>query len=78
LLAEQSDAVEEALWIAFRALEEKASLTERMAARMDKRNQTLSAEQFQQQANTARQHSAIIKELLLKGNATEANALGEE
>ncbi len=78
LLGEQSDAVEEALWIAFRALEEKASLTDRMAARMDKHNQTLSAQQFKQQANAARQHSAIIKELLLKGNATEVNALGEE
>ncbi|NDJ23039.1 chemotaxis protein CheB [Nostoc sp. B(2019)] len=78
LLAEQSDSVEEALWIAFRALEEKASLTERMATRMNEHNQTLSAERLIQQANAARQHSGIIKELLLKGNVAEANALGEE
>jgi len=78
LLTEQSDSVEEALWIAFRALEEKASLTERLAARMNEYNQTLSAERLTQQAIAARQHSAIIKELLLKGNETEADAVGQE
>jgi two-component system, chemotaxis family, protein-glutamate methylesterase/glutaminase len=78
LLAEQSDSIEEALWIAFRALEEKASLTDRLATRMNKHNQTLSAERLTQQAIAARQHSAIIKELLLKSSDTEANGFGEE
>ncbi len=78
LLAEQSDSIEEALWIAFRALEEKASLTDRLAARMNKHNQALSAERLSQQAIAARQHSAIIKELLLKSSETEANGFKEE
>ncbi|MHC5828839.1 MAG: chemotaxis protein CheB, partial [Nostoc sp.] len=41
LLATQSDKLEDALWIAFRALEEKASLSHRMALRMEARNQAL-------------------------------------
>lgn len=66
LLATQSDKVEDALWIAFRALEEKASLSHRMAARMEARNQTLAAQRFKEEAHSARQRSAIIREVLLK------------
>ncbi|MEA5625911.1 chemotaxis protein CheB [Nostoc sp. UHCC 0251] len=66
LLATQSDKVEDALWIALRALEEKASLSHRMASRMEARNQTLAAERFKEEAQSAWQRSAIIREVLLK------------
>ncbi|MEH1809413.1 chemotaxis protein CheB [Nostoc sp.] len=66
LLATQSDKVEEALWIALRALEEKASLSHRLASRMEARNQNLAAERFKEEAQSAWQRSAIIREVLLK------------
>ena len=66
LLATQSDKVEDALWIALRALEEKASLSHRIALRMETRNQTLAAERFKEEAQSAWQRSAIIREVLLK------------
>jgi two-component system, chemotaxis family, protein-glutamate methylesterase/glutaminase len=69
LLATQSDKVEDALWIALRALEEKASLSDRMASRMETRNQTLSAQRFKEEAQSAWQRSAIIREVLLKVDA---------
>ena len=68
LLATQSDKVEDALWIALRALEEKASLSHRMASRMEARNQTLAAQRFKEEAHSAKESSAIIREVLLKVN----------
>ncbi|MBN3875559.1 MULTISPECIES: chemotaxis protein CheB [unclassified Nostoc] len=68
LLATQSDKVEDALWIALRALEEKASLSHRIASRMEARNQNLAAERFKEEAQSAWQRSAIIREVLLKIN----------
>ncbi|MEH1944876.1 MAG: chemotaxis protein CheB [Nostoc sp.] len=69
LLATQSDAIEEALWIALRALEEKASLSHRMASRMEAHNQTLAAQRLKEEAQSAWERSAIIREVLLKDNA---------
>ncbi|MEH2211388.1 chemotaxis protein CheB [Nostoc sp.] len=68
LLATQSDKVEDALWIALRALEEKASLSHRMASRMEARNQILAAQRFKEEAHSAKDSSAIIREVLLKVN----------
>ncbi|WP_445629489.1 chemotaxis protein CheB [Nostoc sp. DSM 114167] len=67
LLATQSEKVEDALWIALRALEEKASLSHRMASRMEVRNQTLAA-RFKEEEHSAKESSAIIREVLLKVN----------
>ena len=68
LLAKQSDALEDALWIALRALEEKSSLAHRMAERMRDRNHDLSAQQLEQQAHDAQQQAALIRDVLLKGD----------
>lgn len=66
LIAEQSDALEVALWSALRALEEKAALTQRMGEQAIARNQTLSAKRFREQAQESHQGAALIRELLLK------------
>lgn len=66
LLAKQSDALEDALWIALRALEEKSSLAHRMAERMKNRNQLLSAKRLQEDAHDAQQRASIIREVLLR------------
>ncbi len=77
LLAEQSDALEDALWIAMRALKEKSSLALRMAARMSDRNQLLSAERLQKEAQDCDQRAAVIREVLLNNNRHSVAELNE-
>lgn len=69
LLAKQSDALEDALWFALRALEEKASLSKRMAKRMRDRNQDLAANRLEEQAEDSLARANVIRETLLEGNA---------
>jgi two-component system, chemotaxis family, protein-glutamate methylesterase/glutaminase len=73
LLAEQSDALETALWSAFRALEETAALAERMALRAKERDRPYGAERFNDQARDARERAALIREVLLKGQIDAAS-----
>ncbi len=69
LLAKQSEAVEEALWVALRALEERADLARRMASGARAQNRNWAAERFAQQVEDAQQRAAIIRQVLLKGEA---------
>jgi two-component system, chemotaxis family, protein-glutamate methylesterase/glutaminase len=68
LVSLQSESVEEALWSAARALQEKAMLSERMASRMRDRNLKLAAQQMEQEAEAAKQRSTVIRALLNKGD----------
>jgi two-component system, chemotaxis family, protein-glutamate methylesterase/glutaminase len=68
LIAKQSDALENALWIALRALEEKASLARSMAQRLHKSSSVLSANKLEQNAQDAEQSATIIRDLLLKSD----------
>ncbi|MBH8574166.1 chemotaxis protein CheB [Nostocaceae cyanobacterium CENA369] len=68
LLAKQSDALEDALWIALRALQEKATLSHRMASRMRDRNLTLAAQKLEQEAQSAQERSKIVQEALEMSN----------
>jgi two-component system chemotaxis response regulator CheB len=67
LLAEQSEALEEALWNALRALEEKAALSQRLAIQARDRNRPYSAERFQVQGDDAQARATLVRQLLLKG-----------
>jgi two-component system chemotaxis response regulator CheB len=79
LLANQSEAIEEALWSALRALEENASLTSRMAKRLQKRNQQRMAKRFEEQTESAQQRAEIIRQVLLNGiNGVDEKATPEE
>ncbi|MFN6565131.1 MAG: chemotaxis protein CheB [Nostoc sp. ChiSLP01] len=69
LRAMQSEEVEEALWIAVRALQEKAMLSQNMAARMRDRNLLSVAQRLEQEAQDAQHRSAIIQSVLNMGNA---------
>jgi two-component system, chemotaxis family, protein-glutamate methylesterase/glutaminase len=70
LLAEQAEALEEALWIALRALEENASLANRMAQRSEEQGRHHSATHFSEEAEAARQRAEIIRQALLQGTLT--------
>lgn len=67
LLAQQSHNLEEALWNALRALEEKAALSERLAKQAQERQRHISSQRFDEQASAARQQATLVRQLLLKG-----------
>ena len=67
LFASQSENLEEALWTALRALEESASLAERLQERAAERGHSLSAQRFAEQAHDARHRAAVIHEVLAGG-----------
>jgi two-component system chemotaxis response regulator CheB len=68
LIEEQSTAVERALWLAIRSLDERARLTERLAEAARQRGHELSAEEFQEAAKEAVQAADAIRKV--------ANGLG--
>lgn len=66
LLAEQSEALEDAFWVAYRALEESAELAQRMAERARLRGHTHSVAHFEERARDARQRAELVRDVLLK------------
>jgi two-component system chemotaxis response regulator CheB len=64
LLAHHSASVEAGLWASLRALEERAAMTRRMAARARDRGRRLSAERFERQANAAVEQALVIRQAL--------------
>jgi two-component system chemotaxis response regulator CheB len=65
LLARQSEALDDALWAAFRALQENASLARRLAARSREQNSEPLARTFDERAQIAAARSEVIRGLLL-------------
>ncbi len=65
MLAAQTDSVDRALWAALRSLEERASLTTKMAERARERQHGWVANAFEARAKEARQHAAVVREMLV-------------
>ncbi len=72
MLAEHSASLEDALWMALRALEESASLARRLAHEAQQAQRPHSAAQFHDKANERERHAAQIRDLLLKSGANGA------
>jgi two-component system chemotaxis response regulator CheB len=64
LVAEQSEALEGALWMALRGLEERAAMSLRMGARAADRGHTHTAETFRRRHDEAQQAALLIRGLL--------------
>jgi two-component system, chemotaxis family, protein-glutamate methylesterase/glutaminase len=77
LLAEQESSLDAALWAAYRALEERAALVERMMERMQDRGQDSLAARYREQALEARDRAGVIRAVLLSGSVdVPASAAG--
>jgi len=68
LAAEQSEALEGALWMALRGLEERAALSLRMEERAAKRGHAHSADAFRQRHDEAQEAALLIRGLLQRGD----------
>lgn len=69
LLAEQSEGVEMALWTAYRALEERAALCDRISGRL-RRGASTSASRFEEQAREVRARAMVLRRLLVSQPTT--------
>jgi len=68
LAAEQAQALEGALWMALRGLEERAALALRMGHRAEQRGHRISAGTFRQRHDEAQQAARVLRQLLLQGD----------
>lgn len=79
LLASQNEALEDALWSALRALEEKSELLNRMTRRARERGQNLIAARFEAQSNNAKKNIALLREVLIsEGDEDRGNTQAPE
>ena len=65
LLTQQSEALEAALWIALRSLEERAALARRLSEPARRRGHSITATRFEEQATEAQQAARLVRDLLL-------------
>jgi two-component system chemotaxis response regulator CheB len=64
LLAAHSEEVEQALWVALRALEERVTLQRRLSETARKRNNLIAAESFSARARKNTAHAKILRKIL--------------
>jgi two-component system chemotaxis response regulator CheB len=72
LAAEQSQALEGALWMALRSLEERAALRARMGERAEQRGHAVSASGFRRRHEEALNAAALLRTLLQRDLSGEA------
>jgi two-component system chemotaxis response regulator CheB len=71
LLAAQSDDIEDAMWVALRALEERESLARRLKTRAEELRQTLAVPRYEEQIKETHGRAEVLRRLLLTGSARE-------
>jgi len=64
VLAEQSETLDKALWIALRTLEEKVELLRRLAHQAQGQTRVWLAQGFEERAVEAEQHANLLRQLL--------------
>ncbi len=77
LLAEQSDALESALWTALRALEEQAALNRQMAERTRQSGHARASSLHEGRARDTEAHAEVIRRVLLARRTIPENPVGE-
>jgi two-component system chemotaxis response regulator CheB len=66
VLAEQSNALEEGLWVALKTLQESADLAQRLTQQARRRGQEWLAKRFDEKQHAALHRAALIRRVLLK------------
>lgn len=70
LLTAQSEALEDALWTALRALEERVALSQRLVRRAEEYGDQAAARRFQMQAEVTEYRAGQIRQVLLRGDGS--------
>jgi two-component system chemotaxis response regulator CheB len=78
LLSEQTQNLENALWSAVRAMEEKVTFSRQMAERMTSYNLPSAAEKYEDHATNLDQEVSLIREIILNGFATKRTIAATE
>lgn len=79
--AEQSEQIEQALWVALKALDENASLSRRMAKQARQNGHIWLAERLEGKVQEAEQHAILLREVLSKkpsGSLNDTDLLSSE
>jgi two-component system chemotaxis response regulator CheB len=74
LSTKQLDTLEDALWMALRALEEQAALARRLAERAEERGQPRIASRFRSRYRDTQDQAEVIREVLANGRALGESA----
>jgi two-component system chemotaxis response regulator CheB len=69
-LAEQAQALEDALWVALNTLQESVNLAERLARQARERGHDHLAARFETKVRESNQHAAVLRQVLLKEQTT--------
>jgi two-component system chemotaxis response regulator CheB len=64
LMADQTDAVERALWAAIRSMEEQAEFAERLASNSRQKKRARLARRFEEKSKASRENAVVLRELL--------------
>lgn len=64
LLADQTEAVERALWAAVRSMEEQAEFSDRLADNSKQKKRALLARRFAEKADASRENAHVLRDLL--------------
>lgn len=73
LFAEQSDALEQALWVALRALKEQSGLSKKLAERAKAQNHSITAKRFAERAQETDAKADLIRQVLLRSKNETIN-----
>jgi two-component system chemotaxis response regulator CheB len=78
LVARHGETIEHSLWVAYRALEERAAMSRRVSRRLADRGRLESAERFERQAEVAERHADRLKSVIDEFGTGAAETTQEE